>query len=62
VFAAPSPFAQPLIDCNIDPLVLAISFNLSSNFSQILGTAKNNVGFPHYKVYTNVPYKASGLA
>jgi len=40
----------------------AASFNLSSNFSQIRGTAKNKVGLAQCKVSTRLPYKASDLA
>jgi len=35
--------------------VVAIYFNLSSNFSHTLGTAKKRVGLAHVKVSTSVP-------
>jgi hypothetical protein len=40
----------------------AASFNFSSNFSQIRGTAKKIVGLAHKRVSIRVPYNASGLA
>jgi hypothetical protein len=43
-------------------LLLAISLSLSSNFSQIRGTAIKSVGRHHLMLSTRVPYKASDLA
>ena len=54
--------AQPEIDYTKAGFVYAISFNFSSNFSQILGTAKNTVGLAQVKLYTKVPDNASVLA
>ena len=51
----PLPLAHPEIDCIKDGFEAAIAFNLSSNFSQTLGTARNIVGRHQVSVSTKVP-------
>ncbi len=55
-------FYEPLLNAQLTREPKSCSRNFSSNFSQTLGTPKKIVGFTLFRVLTNDPYIASGLA